>query len=111
MRTTSTDPFVRTHTTVASGTASASRPTPDRARSGRPSERVPSGKMPMQEPLRSSSMAVFIASWLLVPRSIGMCPISVISAPTTLFFHSDDFASARICRTPRAATAIAIGSQ
>jgi hypothetical protein len=67
--------------------------------------------MPMHKPARSCSIAVFIASSLLAPRSTGMCPILVISAPTILFFQRVDFASAWICLTSRAATAIAIGSQ
>ena len=43
-------PSIATQTSRASGTSSARRPTPLRARSTCPRERVPSGKTPMQEP-------------------------------------------------------------
>ena len=65
----------------------------------------------MHAPLRSSSSAVAMRLGLLGPRWTGMCPMPFMKAATTRFFHSVDFASARIGRTSRAATAIAIGSQ
>ena len=83
---------------------------PLRARSSRPSERVPSGKTPMQAPARSASIALSSAPVSPLPRSIGIWPMPLRIGASGLMSHSVDFASARIWRCPRAATPIATGS-
>ena len=67
--------MIATSTIFVSGTASARRPMPLRARSSRPSERVPSGKTPMQAPSRSASIARSSAPRSPLPRSIGIWPM------------------------------------
>ena len=103
-------PVHATPTIVASGTARAMKPTPLRARSARPSERVPSGQI-RHAPLRSSSIARSSAPLSPDPRSIGIWPIPVRTEPSTLFFHIEDFANALICRRGMAAIPVATVSQ
>ena len=105
----STVPVIAIATTVASGTASASRPAPLRARSVLPRDIVPSGNTPMHVPSRSRSIAVAIAAASPLPRWIGIWPIPSRIQPSGPF-QSVDFASAWIWRCG-AATATAIGSQ
>ena len=83
---------------------------PLRARSSRPSERVPSGKTPMQAPSRSASIARSSAPRSPVPRSIGIWPMPSRIGPSPRTSQSDDFASARTWRWWRAATPTATGS-
>jgi len=67
-------PWTAAHTRRASGTSSARRPIPLRARMLRPTEIVPSGKTPMQAPPRSASMALTSAPASPAARSIGIWP-------------------------------------
>lgn len=94
-RGTSVVPLIAAQITGASGTAAASRPMPPRARSSRPSERVPSGKTPIHAPARSSSTARSMACESPLPRSIGICPMPLRIGASGLTFHREDFASAR----------------
>ena len=109
-RTSSTVPSTEQHTICASGTDCASRPKPLRARSARPPVRVPSRKMPMQEPARSSEAARSRAPASPMPRPIGICPIPSRTFASSAFFHSVDFASAWTWRRSTAAIPITTGS-
>jgi hypothetical protein len=107
----STVPSTVAQISVASGTASARRPKPLRARRTRPSERVPSGKTPMHAPAASSSTARPMARTSPDPRSIGIWPMPsrIFDRPGT--FHIDALASAQIWRRGRPAMPMATGSQ
>ena len=65
----------------------------------------------MHRPDRSPSIARSSARASPLPRSMGIWPIPSSTSASGLLFHSDDFASAWIWRTGRAAIPMAIGSQ
>ncbi len=104
-------PVTATQLTCASGTSSASRPTPLRARITRPLERVPSGKTPTQEPSRSAATALASACASPAPRTIGIWPMPSRTGARPLTSQSVDLASARIIRRLRAENPIITGSQ
>ena len=104
-------PLTATQVTWVSGTSSARRPTPLRARITRPFDRVPSGKTPTQEPSRSASIALASACASPAPRTIGIWPMPFSTGASPLTSQSCDFASARIIRRFRAANPIITGSQ
>ncbi len=104
-------PSIATQTIFASGTSSARRPTPLRARSTLPRERVPSGKTPMQEPRRSSSIARARAPASPASRSIGIWPMPLRTGARPRTFQRSDLARALIWRRRIAEIPTMIGSQ
>ena len=98
-------------TTCASGTASASRPSPLRARM-----RAPEAARAFGEDADAGAAAQRLdrareRADVARPRSIGIWPMPLSTMPTGLNVHSEDLASAWIWRRERAASPIAIGSQ
>ena len=103
-------PVIAQQTRRVSGTSSARRPTPLRARSSRPTEIVPSGKIPMHEPARRAAIALTSAPASPIARSIGIWPIPFRMRASTGLSHKLDLARARIWRRRIADMPITTGS-